>query len=93
MSVPTYIKDQYPSARQYKSQSFYTVQIGSNCLYISYNVPIAAAIDGQLFVTDTKYSVTTSKHLNLAKGMEPDALIITATPDYLIEASLPFRGV
>ncbi len=93
MTVPNYIKEQYPSARQYKSQSFYTVQIGSNCLYISYNVPIAARVGDEMFINTTKYSVTTSKHLNIAKNMESEALLVGVSADELIDISLPFRGV
>lgn len=33
----------------------------------SYGTPIAAEIDGEAVVTDEKFSVTTSRHTNLAK--------------------------
>jgi hypothetical protein len=33
-------------------------------IFFSYETPVAACIDGQFFVTEKKWSTTTSKHIN-----------------------------
>jgi hypothetical protein len=40
------------------------LHIGNKIIFISYETPVAACIDGQFFVTEKKWSTTTSKHIN-----------------------------
>jgi hypothetical protein len=40
------------------------LHIGNKIIFISYETPVAACIDGQFFKTDKKWSTTTSKHIN-----------------------------
>jgi hypothetical protein len=40
------------------------LHINDKIIFISYETPVAACIDGQFFKTDKKWSVTTSKHIN-----------------------------
>jgi hypothetical protein len=40
------------------------LHIGNKIIFISYETPVAACIDGQFFVTEKKWSTSTSKHIN-----------------------------
>jgi hypothetical protein len=40
------------------------LHINDKIIFISYETPVAACIDGQFFVTEKKWSTTTSKHIN-----------------------------
>jgi hypothetical protein len=40
------------------------IHINDKIIFISYETPVAAWIDGQFYRTDKKHSVTTSKHIN-----------------------------
>jgi hypothetical protein len=40
------------------------IHINDKIIFISYETPVAACIDGQFFVTEKKWSTTTSKHIN-----------------------------
>jgi hypothetical protein len=40
------------------------LHIGNKIIFISYETPVAACIDGKFFKTDKKWSTSTSKHIN-----------------------------
>lgn len=40
------------------------LKFDNTTVFFSYNTPVAACIDGTLYRTSKKYSVTTSKHIN-----------------------------
>lgn len=40
------------------------VEAGEVTVLFSYNTPVAAELDGEFFVTQSKYSSTTTKHIN-----------------------------
>jgi hypothetical protein len=40
------------------------IHIENKIIFISYETPVAAWIDGQFFKTDKKWSTTTSKHID-----------------------------
>jgi hypothetical protein len=40
------------------------IHIENKVIFISYETPVAACIDGKFFKTDKKWSTTTSKHIN-----------------------------
>jgi hypothetical protein len=40
------------------------LHINDKIIFISYETPVAACIDGQFFVTEKKWSTTTSKHID-----------------------------
>lgn len=93
MPVPTHIKDSYPSARQNGAKSFYTVKAGCYRLYLSYDTPIAVKMGEELYITKSKYSVTTSKHLNMVKNLESECLVIAVEQDEIDHHALLFRGI
>lgn len=48
------------------------LDLGDKKVYFSYNTPIVASIDGELYATNKKYSVTTSKHMTqFLNGQSP----------------------
>jgi len=40
------------------------VIVNNVTVFVSYNTPVAAIIDGRVYRTSKKWSVTTSKHIN-----------------------------
>ena len=45
------------------------LNIANGVVLFSYNTPVAARIDGTYYVTEQKYSRTTSKHINAWVGL------------------------
>ncbi len=52
---------------QIGNKNLYKEQVGRRVEFTSYYTLVAVLEDDVLYVTDTKYSVTTTKHVNMLK--------------------------
>lgn len=61
------------------------IELSNKTVLVSYQTPVASIqVDGQCFKTDTKFSNTTSKHINsfFKRHEVPDAAIATRPQVY-----------
>lgn len=49
-----------------------TLTTGNTVVFFSYNTPVAALVDGIMYRTEKKFSVTTSKHINAWAGKQAE---------------------
>lgn len=52
---------------QIDSKNLYREQVGRKIEFTSYSTLVAVLEDDVLYITDTKYNVTTTKHVNMLK--------------------------
>lgn len=65
----------------------YEHKIHDGVLFFSYQTPVAAKLRGRLFVTDQRFSLTTTKHINrwIAEQQQDEICLVHTIPQLILE--------
>jgi len=64
-----------PTKNQIDGKSLYRQEIGQFTIWFSYETPIGIKGDNCLYINDTKYSTTSSRHRNIVLAEYPNTEI------------------